>query len=188
MKGVIFNVLEDFIVENWGVETFETIFAKCPLHHRDGHIAPETYPDSDLTALVKTTCEELGIEPNQAIEVFGEYLFPQLARRYPIFLEGHEDPIEFLKTVDDVIHVEVRKLMQETALPKLAFHHDPENNDLIIDYRSKRQLCVLLKGLLAGVQNHFDANFEISEQCCVHAGADSCEFRIHEPHMVNEPA
>jgi len=36
-------------------------------------------------------------------------MFPALAKKYPVFFQDIESPIEFLKTVNDIIHVEVKK-------------------------------------------------------------------------------
>lgn len=181
MKGVIFNILEEFIIAHSSEDVYEEIFAMCPLKSSDGHVAPGTYPDSDLNAIVAAACERLGLEPDTAILLFGEFLFTGLAQRYPHFLVDRTDPFDFLSTVNDVIHVEVRKLMQGTHLPQIeCYQHD--DGSMTIHYRSKRQLCVLLHGLLIGVGKHFSVDFSISENQCMHNGADSCQFSV----LVNE--
>ncbi len=181
MKGVIFNILEEFIISHSSEQVYEEIFAMCPLHSRDGFVAPGTYPDSDLNSIVAAACDRLGMEPNNAIMLFGEFLFTGLAQRYPQFLADRSDPLEFLSTVNDVIHVEVCKLMQGTNLPQIeCYRHD--DGSMTVHYRSKRQLCLLLHGLLIGVGKHFSVEFSISENQCMHDGADFCQFSV----LVNE--
>jgi len=178
MKGVIFNVLEDFIVAHSDEQTYEEIFASCPLHSHKGYVGPGTYPDADLNSIVAGACQRLGLVPDQAIELFGEFLFPRLAGKYPHFIEAHTDPLTFLKTVDEVIHVEVRKLMRNTNLPSITCIDGATPDTLIVKYQSDRQLCRLMHGLLKGVGVHFDVTLNISETECVRDGADSCRFDV----------
>lgn len=180
MKGVVFNILEDFIVEHWGEAMFEEVVAVCPVHATNGFLGPHTYPDADLYAIVGATCRRLGVAPEVAIRSFGRYMFPKLAARYPVFLQGHDDPRVFLKTVDRVIHVEVRKLMRETALPVIRCT-DREDGAMTIEYASSRNLCVLFAGLLDGVADHFGTPIDHVETACTLRGACACTFALRFP-------
>ena len=59
-----------------------------------------------------------------------------------------------LKTVDGVIHVEVRKLYDDTYLPVFQYQ-EPAEDQLIITYYSKRKLYPFMEGLIEGVSLHF---------------------------------
>ena len=58
-------------------------------------------------ALVNAVSAKLEMLDSEVIGLFGEYMFSQLADRYPIFIEQEHTLRGFLKSVDEVIHVEV---------------------------------------------------------------------------------
>ena len=60
MKGIIFNLPEEFVVETFGVDAYEEILAASELRTTDPVVGPGTYPDEDLLALVGKTVERLG--------------------------------------------------------------------------------------------------------------------------------
>ncbi|MFK7966870.1 MAG: heme NO-binding domain-containing protein [Burkholderiaceae bacterium] len=186
MKGVVFNVLEEFIIAHSDERTYEEIFALCPLKSHQGYVGPGTYPDTDLNSIIDTTCRRLGLEPDHAVELFGEFLFSRLVNKYPQFISEHHDPLTFLKTVDEVIHVEVRKLMRDTNLPSIKCTDGAASGVLIVDYQSNRSLCRLMRGLLIGVGVYFNVPLSISETQCVRDGADSCRFDVMNPALSLE--
>lgn len=177
MKGVVFNILEEFILENWGDDALDDILDACPLHTKEPFVGPKTYPDSDLFALVKTATDKLGVPVEDAVRAFGHFAFPHLAGRFPVFLEGHTDAREFMLSVHDVIHVEVAKLMEGAVLPDFSYTR-PEAGGLIVDYRSSRQLCHLFEGLLMGVGDHFNTDIAYKHTLCTHRGDSHCRFEM----------
>lgn len=178
MKGIIFNLLEDFIVDGWGEERFERIMTGCPLHTKTAFVGPGTYPDSDLFAIVERTTAELGIDTPTALRAFGRYAMPKLAGRFDVFVRDHQHPKGFLRTLDGVIHVEVRKLFANAEPPRIWFE-DPAPDQLLLHYHSKRKLCALFEGLLDGTADYFGVPFSRTQTACMLAGAPSCAFSLH---------
>jgi predicted hydrocarbon binding protein len=177
MKGIIFNLLEDFIVEGWGAQRFERIFSACPLQTKTPFVGPGTYPDSDLMMLVERVCAELGIEKDAALRAFGRFAMPRLANKFDGFVSAYRHPKPFLCTVDGVIHLEVRKLMTKAEPPRIQFH-DPSPAQLVLHYWSKRQLCALFEGLLDGTADYFGVPFTIQQTACMSRGAPTCDFLL----------
>ena len=176
MKGVVFNIFEDFVVEGWGEEAYDSLLDMCPMHARGPFVGPGTYPDADLIALVTKACERFGVSAPDALRAFGAFMFPKLAQKFPMFLEKH-DAKSFLMSVHDVIHVEVRKLYPEAVTP--SFHYEDRGDDgLTIHYSSPRKLCLLLEGLLDGVGQHFETKIHFSHDQCMHDGAEACVFGL----------
>ena len=177
MKGVVFNLLEEFITREYGEDAYEDILDTCALENGGVFIGPETYPDADFAALVDAACGRLGVTRADTLRAFGRFMFPSLLRRFPAFAEGHTHPRTFLKTVGDVIHVEVGKLMRETEPPEVTCV-DAAHGGLILTYRSHRRLCALAEGLLDGAAAHFETPLARRQTACVDDGADRCEFDI----------
>jgi len=185
MKGVIFNLLESFISEGWGADVYEEIFSACPLHTKEPFVGPGTYPDADLLAIVAKTCERLGVSPADALHAFGKFCFPKLAARVPQLLAGHTHPKTFLKSIDNVIHVEVKKLFKDAVTPRITYV-DPGPGKIVLRYESRRQVCALMTGLLAGSGDYFSTPLSWHETQCTHTGADACEFLVEFERL--EPA
>lgn len=177
MKGIIFNLLEQFITETAGEEIYQTILDRCSLQTREPFVGPGTYPDEDLTALVKSTVTVLGISPPEALRRFGKFAFPKLAEHFPDFVSPHRHPKEFLKTVDSIIHVEVRKLYENAKVPSFLYR-DPAPDRLVIEYRSDRRLCHFMEGLIEGVADHFRSPVGYRQTRCMLRGDEVCEFDL----------
>lgn len=177
MKGIVFNLLEQFITEKMGGEKYEEILAGCPLKTREPFVGPGSYPDEDLMALVNMTVEKMGVELPEALRAFGRFCVPKLAERFPIFMSPHNHPKPFLKTVGSVIHVEIKKLYPDAEPPSLTYD-DPAPGQLIIRYKSKRRLCRFMEGLIDGVADYYDSPIRYRQNGCMLEGGGACEFEL----------
>jgi hypothetical protein len=180
VKGIIFNLLEEFIIDNWGAARFEKIVARCPIHTQLPYVGPGTYPDANLFAIVEQTTAELGIGTDEALRSFGRFAFPKLAARFPIFMVGHDHPKSFLKTIDGVIHVEVRKLFVNAEPPRITFR-DPAPDRLVLHYVSRRNLCPLFAGLIEGTSDYYRVAIAQTQTACTRQSSPECEFSLHFP-------
>ena len=178
MKGVIFNLLEDFITENYGEATFDEIVDTCTLNTKEPFVGPGTYPDEDLVEIVTKASAKLGITPDQALFAYGKYIFPKLVATVPQFVEPYNHPKDFLKTINDVIHMEVKKMYTHAYTPKFTYV-DTEENKLIIQYSSKRKLYALMGGLIEGVANYFNYTIRQSRKIYVVNGKEVCDFSLY---------
>ncbi len=177
MKGVVFNIFEDFISDGWGDAAWEALLGSCPRHASGPYVGPGTYHDADLAALLEGACTRFDITSADALRAFGRYMLPALVGRYPAFIEAHDAPKDFLLSVESVIHSEVRKLYRDTRLPSFTYH-DTGADELRIDYRSPRRLCHLFEGLIDGVSRHYGVPIRQRQTGCMHHGADCCSFEL----------
>ena len=70
-------------------------------------------------------------------------------------MELAPDARSFLRTLESVVHTEVRKL-DEAARPARFTVSDLDGDDLLLHYESDLGLFALVEGLLAGVGDWFD--------------------------------
>jgi hypothetical protein len=108
--------------------------------------------------------------------MFGNYMLGRFADIHPEFFADHTAK-SFLKSVHDVIHVEVRKLHPDVVLPEFTYE-DPADNALVMHYHSPRKLCQLAEGLIEGAAKQFDIEVSIKHDICMHDGADHCELGL----------
>lgn len=177
MKGVIFNILEDFVVEGWGEDAYEEILSLRPLKTKEPFVGPGTYPDSDLFAIATAAAEKVGVPLPDALRAFGRFTFPKLAERYPMFVQDATSAKSFILSVHSVIHVEVRKLYPKAVTPSFTYE-DTGEDTLKVNYTSARKLCQFMEGMLAGVGTHFGESIDVAHSACMLEGAPACIFDL----------
>lgn len=175
MKGVIFNVLEELVIETAGMAAWNSILNKTG---SDGiYTSGESYSDDELFALVGEICIALDMPAEKVVGIFGEYLFDQLDARHPDFTANASDLKFFLISVDTVIHGEVLKLYTNPNLPRFEYQ-DKGEKQLTMLYRSPRKLCILAEGLVRGAAKRFGNEVSIEHPVCMHNGADHCQLDV----------
>ena len=176
MKGVVFNLFEDFIVQTFGDAAWEAILEKSPHDARGVKVGPGTYPDGHLFAMVGAACEVSGLPVDTAVRAFGKFLFGGLARKYPAVAGRFPDAVSMLTGIDSVIHVEVNKLLPGAVTPTILCSEDAQG--LVLRYSSSRSLCTLMEGLLDGMAEHFKVDLQWTHDVCCKRGAAACELRL----------
>ena len=175
MKGVVFTLLNEMVEEKFGLEAWDQLIQKAG---SDGiYISTESYPDAELMGLVATASVMTGIAVDDLVRAFGEYMIPHFHSKYPVFFKPEMTLKSFLLTVDQVIHVEVRKLYPDAGLPEFQYE-DESDDQLTMIYNSPRKLCALAEGLIAGSAKHFKTDYTLDHSTCMHQGADHCVLKI----------
>ncbi len=176
MKGIIFTVLEKMVQEKFGLETWDLLLAKVNPQSGGAYTTAATYEDAELLNLVSNLSIMTSISQEDLIFAFGEYMLLQLSIKYPGFFKGI-DFRNFLVSIDNVIHVEVKKLYPEANLPDFQYEM-PSENELIMLYRSPRKMCRLAEGLIQGASLHFNTKYNLKHTKCLHRGDDHCRMEI----------
>ena len=177
MKGVIFNLFEDFICESFGDEAYESILDATDLQTTGPFIGPGLYPDEDLLALVGVAVDQLGVSVQDALRAFGRFALPRLVEAHPDFASSECGAKEFLLSVDSVIHVEVKKLWPDAQTPSFRYV-DATEDGLSMMYQSPRKFCPLVEGFIDGVADHFGEKIDREHSSCMHDGAEECVFQL----------
>ncbi|MDF3033408.1 MAG: guanylate cyclase [Alphaproteobacteria bacterium] len=177
MKGIVFTVFNNMIEEKFGLKTWQALLDKVQPEGGGAYTAGGTYSDAELFALVTELSRQTKIDVPTLIETFGIYMFPVLAQKYSLFVQPNMDLKDFLKSIDSVIHLEVKKLEENAELPTISYI-DPAPHQLIMLYRSPRKLCHLAIGLTKGAANHFKKQISIGHPLCMHKGEEHCRLEI----------
>lgn len=178
MKGIIFNLLESFISDNFDDEFLEEVYDKSELSDDvPPFLGPVTYPDEQLVSMLKYVSRSIDIEIGKLLYDFGKYSIPVLADRYPVFFENNISSIEFLSSINDMHHLEVHKLYPDATPPDFKIEQINEKI-MILKYSSERKLCDLAKGLIIGVGHHYNESINILKQQCMSENDSECVFEI----------
>lgn len=170
MKGIVFNVLQSVVTDEYGEETWETLLDGAGLE--GAYTAVGSYADEELVAILKVASSALGTPTDDLLRWFGRKAIPVFAERYPHFFEGHGSARSFVLTLNDIIHPEVRKLYPGADVPVFDFEEDGDT--LRIGYRSMRKMCALAEGLLTGAADRFGETVTVTQSECMNRGDDRC--------------
>jgi predicted hydrocarbon binding protein len=175
MKGLVFNIFEEFIEENFGDDTWDLILDESG-EEEDVFVGPKTYPDSIFMNLVQTAVKLKELKLEDAVRMFGKFSYSRLKGKLPDIMEDYSSPEEILFALDGIIHVEVRKLLEDANPP--SFDVKREGKDIIMEYQSDRKLCFFVEGLLEGLALSFQKKVKYTQTECTHKGHDHCIFNI----------
>lgn len=154
MKGIVFSEFLDLVEDKFGADMVDDIIDDSNVPSGGAYTAVGTYDHQEIVDLVVSLSKHTGISVPDLLKVYGQHLFGQLIAGYPIFLEGVDDVFGFLRTLENHIHVEVRKLYPEAELPKFVM--EESDGKMSMHYQSERPFADLAEGLLNGCIHHFD--------------------------------
>lgn len=180
MKGIIFTTLADMVQDKYGLEMWDKLLLEVNPPSEGAYTAGTVYPDSELFALLACLSKMTNLPINDLLNAYGEYLFEKLLGYFPNLVPEHITLKEFLLTINDIIHVEVKKMHPNAELPRISYEN-PAADQLVMLYQSPRKLCPLAMGLMKGAAKHYQASYHISESLCMHKGADHCRFELQFP-------
>lgn len=175
MKGIVFNLLEDAVTTEHGHFAWPSLLEAAGITHV--HSSLGSYPDAELVALVDAAALALDATPGDVLNWFGRHAIPLLAARYPMFFAPHRGARRFLRSVNDMIHPEVRKLYDGAACPHFHFH-DHADGSLGVIYQSPRRLCRLAHGFIEGAADHYSEAVAVTHLACMHEGEAACRITV----------
>lgn len=160
MKGVVFATFLDLIESEFGLSTVDAMLEKAETSTQGVFTSAGTYPSSDMTKMVDVLSELTKAPKGDLYRHFGKHLFFVLKGGYPIFFEKATGALDFMATINNYIHVEVRKLYPDADLPYFDIEAHTEDR-LIMVYRSHRCMSDLALGLTEGCLESFGEEAEI---------------------------
>ena len=175
MKGIIFNLLEEVVAIHLGELAWDGLLDRAGV---DGvYTSLGNYPDEDFARILESLAQLRKQPAPETLRWFGHQSMPFLTERYPEFFTAHKSLRPFLLSLNDVIHAEVRKLYPGAEVPIFGFDVPPPSDvgeGLVIHYRSKRQLCPLAEGFIAGAAEYFGQPVSLTQRICMLDGASEC--------------
>jgi hypothetical protein len=180
MKGIMFNLLEEVVTRHVGEEAWDAMLDGAGLE--GAYTSLGNYPDEELACLLAALSRQSGKSERESLTWFGRLAMPFLIERFPDFFETHRSVRALLLSLNDVIHAEVRKLYPGAEVPNFQFESPATAggpDTLIVRYRSKRRLCPLAEGFIAGASDHFRERVTVTQPQCMLEGAQECTLVCH---------
>lgn len=160
MKGIVFAEFIDLVETKFGFEIADEIIEESNLPSGGAYTSVGTYDHNEMLELVTHLSQKTGISVEDLVKVFGEHLLTRFVEGYPMFFESVDSCFEFLSTIENKVHVEVKKLYPEAELPTFesTIHSD---NEMSLIYSSKRPFSALAYGLIKGSASYYNENIAI---------------------------
>ena len=177
MKGVVFTEFLEMVEDTFSPDTVDEMIMSSDLESNGFYTAVGTYDHKEMVEMVTQLSEMTGVAIGDLLEKYGAYLFAKLIEGYPGFLEGVDGAFDFLKTIDDHIHVEVRKLYPEAELPKFD-HEQPDDHTLVLKYASPRGFGAFAYGMMTGCIAYFEEEVEIVQKDLSDGAGKIVEFTL----------
>jgi hypothetical protein len=178
MKGIVFTEFLDLVEQKFGLELVDTIIQESNLESGGIYTSIGTYSFSEMLSLLSNLSANTSISTDTLLLVYAEHFFTVIETNYPDMLAMYNDPIEMLSSIEQHIHVEVRKIYQDAELPTFEVLEKSENK-LVMLYKSSRAMHHFGLGLMNKTFEYFNAKAEINLEKIKEDGT-LVKFTIHK--------
>lgn len=176
MKGMVFTEFLELVEDAFGMDVCDTILERVDPPSGGSYTAVGTYDHQELVDLVAALSDATSTPIPDLLRTFGRHLFGRFVQGYPALFEDADDPLDFLASVEEHIHVEVRKLYPDAELP--TFDHDRTDDGLELVYRSPRPFGPFAEGLIEGCIEHFGRDLAVESEDRSANGESAVRFLV----------
>ena len=160
MKGIVFTEFLELVEDKFGLEMVDRIISSSELASDGIYTSVGTYSFSEMLQLLQHLSENTGISIDNLLLVYAEHFFSVIEKSYPGLLATYKDPIEMISSIENHIHVEVRKIYPDAELPTFEVIEKTDNH-LVMDYTSSRAMHHFGLGLMNKTFEHFNSTATI---------------------------
>jgi len=162
MKGVIVKCLSELIKSDFGEQKWEEIMQRSSGEKPIEFNAVSDIDDQMVFKLVENTCRVLKLSKQQACDAFGNYFVNTFApKTFAIFYIRFKSAKDFILGMNEVHEIVTRNLINARP-PKFIFEKMDENT-VIVNYQSTRNMIDFYMGLVKGVSNYFNTPIDIKK-------------------------
>ena len=160
MKGIVFTEFLDLVEDKFGLEMVDKIIRDSQLESNGIYTSVGTYKFSEMLRLLQHLSENTNISIDDLLLTYGEHFFSVLETSYPGLIATYKDPIDMLASIENHIHIEVRKIYPDAELPTFEVLNKTEKS-LIMIYTSSRAMHHFGLGLMNKTFEHFNSTATI---------------------------
>ncbi len=160
MKGIVFTEFLDLVEEKFGLEMVDDLIMSSDLPSGGAYTAIGTYDFGEMTQLITHLSNKTEIAIEDLLLLYGEHFFSVIEKSYPKMLAQYSDPLEMLASIENHIHVEVRKIYHDAELPTFEIlEQTPKSLKMI--YSSSRSMHRFGLGLMNSTFRYFNKECQI---------------------------
>jgi len=160
MKGLVFTEFMSMVGDKFGEDMVDDLIDDTAPASGGAYTAVGTYHHEELVNMVVALSEKVDAPVPALINAFGHHLGGVFTAKFPDFFAEVDTTLDFLKKIDNHIHVEVKKLYPDAELP--VFNFDDSNPDEFkLVYSSERGFADLAQGLIESTSSYYGESFQI---------------------------
>jgi len=160
MKGIVFTEFLELVEDKFGLEMVDHIISSSELESQGVYTSVGTYSFSEMLQLLEHLSKKTDLSIDNLLLVYAEHFFGVIEDSYPGLLATYKDPIEMISSIENHIHVEVRKIYPDAELPTFEVVEKTKDS-LVLIYTSSRAMHHFGLGLMNKTFEHFDATATI---------------------------
>lgn len=168
--------MKDYVVKERGQEAWDDICREAGLDHQI-YLTVDTYDDGELLRLASAAANLTGEPIPDLLESYGRFTASRLLETYQNVIEEEWGALELLANAEEHVHATLRTYNSNIDPPELVCRRD-DDSQITVFYHSDRRLCFVARGLIHGIADHYDERLDISEEICMHDGANYCKFVV----------
>ncbi|MFQ3234628.1 MAG: putative hydrocarbon binding protein [Paraglaciecola sp.] len=177
LKGIVFVKLEAFVKVTWGPKLWDELLQEANLDSGGSYTTVGLFDDQEFFTLAALIVNKRAITAQELQKKFGKWMFKQLYATIPNGAHDFVDVFQFLHGVQNIIHVEVKKLYPDILLAEFDLLFENEKT-LIFHYKSPRKLCYFCEGLVYGLSEHLNQQVVVSHLECEYNKDDRCVLEV----------
>ena len=153
MHGSIFVLLKRFVEHAYDYTTWINLLEEAGIEHPNYQMH-EMYPTRELFAIVNQASEATDIPLYELMELFGEFLVPDLLLVYKKYVNPAWRTYDMLLHTESAMHGAVKNQDSRTNPPILHVTKQGSKR-LIVDYHSKRRMSGVAVGIIKGIAKYY---------------------------------
>ncbi|MFK2821129.1 heme NO-binding domain-containing protein [Flavobacteriaceae sp. LMIT009] len=161
MKGIIFTEFLELVEKKFGLTMVDKIIEQSDLESGGIYTSVGTYEFGEMLQLISHLSNNTDISVDDLLLVYSEHLFAVLIKSYPNLVSHYKNPMDLLASIENHIHVEVRKIYPDAQFPTFELEERTDTK-MIMVYKSSRALYMLGKGLMLEIFKLFKVPVDIA--------------------------
>jgi hypothetical protein len=187
MVGLIQKILFDMILDIGGEEKLAEIKKLAKLPPDRSFQINLVYSDEEWQRLLDATLQVLNVTQEQAEDVYSDYFFKDVIKRFPAWFNSCKNSYEFLliqPTIHNCFATGVSD-PKDREIINDKFKVEKFPNKITTHYKSHNKLCSLYRALARGVIHYYKDEAIIEEVQCMKSGAPECIMHIQWKNQVS---
>ncbi len=178
MKGIVFREFITLVENVFGEDMMDQLILTTNPASGGSYTSVGTYDHQELVAMVVELSKRTGIPTAELIHTFGKTLADVFSKKFTSFFTDCNGTVDFLKKIDNHIHVEVKKLYPDAELPKFSYI-DINEHEFELHYESTRDFSHLAHGLIEGCMEYFGESYQLFRKDVEQEGNTKVIFTLH---------
>lgn len=171
MKGIVFTEFLEMVESKFGLQVVDEIIETSDLSSQGIYTSIGTYDFNEMVTLITELSKKVNAPMNDLIYAFGLYLFSSLGNAHPEVIKSYTSPLGLLYSIEDHIHIHVKKLYPEAELPTFKILEKTDTSIIMI-YSSSRGLYRLAHGLIEKCFEHFNKTATVTYELLKEDGTE----------------